>query len=64
MLDEVAWNKLSLLLKIILRSTQTLHPIKSILKQKLFTKFIKNPEQAGLRALEFQLKVPGFERKC
>ncbi len=64
MLEEVAWNKSSLLLKIILRSRQTLHSIKSILKQKLFTKVIKNPKQTGLRALEFQLKVPGFERKC
>jgi hypothetical protein len=45
---KVALNKSSLLLKNILQNTQTLQPFTINIKQKLFTKVIKNVKLYGL----------------
>jgi hypothetical protein len=45
---QIAWNTSSLLLKIILQKTQTLQLFKGQLKEKVFTKVIKNSKLEGL----------------
>jgi hypothetical protein len=48
MIKQVAWNKLSLLLRNILQNAQTLQLFKFILKQEVFRKSIENAELKGL----------------
>ncbi len=55
MIKQVTWNESSLLMKIILRAHKYYNFLQLVLKQKLFTKVIKNAEQAGLG-----LRVPEF----
>ncbi len=47
-ITEVASNKSSLLLKIIYTNTHTFHYLQWILKEKLFTKVIKNAMRQDL----------------
>jgi hypothetical protein len=52
MVEQVVWNKSILLQKIQMKNTQTLQLITINIKQKLFTKVIKNAKQIlGLRVL-------------